>query len=258
MIRHLTLFLFSLFLCIRSYGQTIPSDSLLLATVFGYVDTNKTTTTKQYDNAEYRDRYNGKLTYSIIFKKISKIENEHVLVVVCRATCCYMHGHAFGLTNTYLLKHDVNKWNIVYANIESEDNIAPVGDDNKVELVKIGNSKTALIYPFLSTGNNHLERNITIYLLRMNNIIEISTIDLDYSNEAWIDAEAVAETDSCMIKSYESNYQIIKSEKNWYDIKVLRLVNGYGMGYKGKNTRQEEVVYSYIDGEYKKRTEYGK
>jgi len=229
-----------------------------LASVFGYVDADKISTTKEYAKEEYRKRYEGKLIYKVIFKRFTNIENQNVLVVVCRAVCCYMHGHAFGLTNTYFLKHDANKWKIVYANIESEDDIAPIGDDNKIELVKIGDSKTALIYPFLSTGNNHLERSITISLLTLNNIAEIGTIDLDYSNEAWIDVETVAKTDSCMIKSYESTYQIIKSEKNWYDIKVLRLINGYGIGCKEKNTEKEEVVYRYTNGEYKKTTEYGK
>ncbi len=233
-------------------SQKIPSDSFLLSTIFGCVDKTKNTVTKNYTNEATKIHPDDKLIYSIILKDFCQVENEQLLIVICRAEGFNLHGHPFGLTNKYLLKQFDNTWKIIHSAVQHEEEMSPIGDDNAISIVEIGQHTSALLFTFNSTGNHHLENNISIYQITVNSYVYIGNIDISYSNESWIDLEATPDTAECMAYGYESTYEIIPSQKDWYDIKLTQQTRTYDKGCKNELLEENEIIYSYFNGSYKK------
>jgi hypothetical protein len=129
--------------------------------------------------------------------------------------------------------------------MENDEPIA-IGDNPGMEIVRIGKTKSALKSQFSSTGNHHYDRNITFSLITLEGLKDLINIQMDYSTQAW----DILHKD-CNIRSYESTYQIIESDKEWFDIKIEKLTQIYSKDCLVKEEKRESRIYQYIDNEYK-------
>jgi hypothetical protein len=232
----------------RIFGQEIPNDSILLKTIFGQVDNNGRTATVEKPDEFKDDLWGDSLKYKVVFKQYAFVDGQELLIVVCDATCFMLHGHIFGFRNKYFINRRPNDFIIIKKNEVDEPN--PIGDTPDVQIVKIGKTKSALISSFSSTGNHHYERDITFKLITFDGFKDLINIQMDYSNEAWIDSK-IPEQEKCMIRSYMSTFQIIESDKEWFDIKIEKIIDKYSNGCSEKTETKESKIYSFIDNGYK-------
>jgi hypothetical protein len=230
------------------FAQEMPNDSILLKTIFERVDNNGRTATIEKPD-EFKDEVWGdSLKYKIVFKQDAFVEGQKLLIVVCDATCFMLHGHVFGFRNNYFLKRNPNGFTLI-KKFETEEPY-PIGDNPNTQIVRIGKTSSALISAFSSTGNHHYERDITFSLITFEGYKELINIQMDYSNEAWIDSN-IQEQEDCMIKSYMSTFEIVDSEKEWFDIRIEKTIENYSKGCSEKTEIKELKTYRYIDNKYK-------
>ena len=224
-----------------AFGQSIVSDSVLLRIIYGKVDNDGKTSTIEYLNNEFKQNKDDKLSFKIIFKGYFVLNNSNALYVICQAPSSFMQGHQFGFTESYYLKKQSGIWKVLQRNIDKEPN--PIGDDQEIKVEKIGIDKSALFSTFSSTGNHHLQRSISISHISNSGLKYIGEIDLDYSNEAWIDLNADSSSE-CKAFGYQSDYKIIESSKEWFDIKVIKRSKTFTKGCKEEIVNTNEILYT--------------
>lgn len=176
------------------------------------------------------------------------MNEQEILIVICDATCFMLHGHIFGFRNKYFIKRNSNDFIVVKRYEVEEPN--PIGDTPEMQIIWIGKSKSALISPFNSTGNQHYERNITFSLITFEGFKELINIPMDYSNEAWIDTN-IPEQEDCKIRSHMSTFKVIESDKEWFDINVDKTIDKYSKGCTDRTEIKESSIYRFIDNKYK-------
>jgi len=238
-----------LFIFNTSFSQEIPDDRALLKILYGKVDKGGKSSTIEYENKDFKQSPNDSLTFSVIFKEYFNLNNSKTLYVICQAKSFYLQGHQFGFTQRFYLRIESNKWKIINKYVDDEP--VPIGDDNEIKLITIGKNKSALISTFLSTGNQHVERSIFISYLSDAGLKSIGEIDLDYSNEAWVDFESAQDSIECDAFGYESKYEIIESSKEWFDIKVTKRIKTYTTGCKEAIIKAQEIIYCNSGTGYK-------
>ena len=229
-------------------GQTVPNDSLLLKTIYGYVDFNGETTTIEKPDEFKGGVWGDSLKFRIVFKEYIVLEGQELLLVISEAECFKSTGHYFGYRNKYFIKKNKTIFEIVKK--FEIDEPWPIGDEPGIQVVRIGKTKCALKSQFSSTGNQHYERVITFSLITLDGFKDLINIQMDYSNEAWV-IDEILENETCPNYSYMSSYQIINSDKSWFDINIEKVTYTYSKGCLAKEERKETKIYRYIDDEYK-------
>ena len=243
-----TFLLLFLMTCLNSFAQELPADSIILKKVFGETDKGGITYSRPFD----KERNEGICTYEecivwkIAFKQQVYLQNKNLLLVIIEADDLTQHGHQFGYRDIYFFKQTNNKLELIDSIITDQEN--PLGDNREFEIIDIGKNRIALVDRFASTGNQHAEDNKGIYLLEIGKLTFLLSVNC-YSNEAWKITDS--EDDECEASAYDEKYEIIKNEKEWYDIIIHHTDYGFTKGCKEKYIKfQKDKVFSYTDGKY--------
>lgn len=231
-----------------SFAQEIPSDSLIIKTIYGKTDINGNSYTCEYLGKDMVYSYEDSLVFRVVFKSKVNLNNTDYILAILRAPYGTHHGHQFGYKDLYFLKTIQGKLELVDS-IKSEFGL--IGDDSKFDIIDIGKNKKALVSKFCSTGNQHYFYSESINLLNLNQLKHLLLVK-NYSNLAWNLPDS--ENDDCNAQSYVETFEIINNNSDWYDIKVHRIEYGYTKGCKDEFiTLETYKTYKYINGEY---TEY--
>lgn len=243
--------LFILMINIDLKGQMLPSDSILLIEIFGKTDKGSMTFSRPFDKekGEGINTYEDKIVWKIVFKDTVNLQKEDFIITVIDAKDLTHHGHQFGYRNMYFFKQINNKVKLVDS-ITNEDEIG-LGDNSAFEIVDIGKEKKALIIQFGSSGNQHFEGSKSINLLELGKLTYLLSAE-SYDNSAWKIPES--ENMDCDAIRYDENFEILKSNKDFYDIKIHRIDYGFTKGCKDSYIKLEtDKIYSYFDGKFKEK-----
>jgi hypothetical protein len=234
---------------IKLIGQVLPSDSIILKEVLGKTDKGGLTYSRPFDK-EKEEEFNadeGEIVWKIVFKDNVYLQSQDFLFVIIEGEDFTQHGHQFGYRNMYFFNQINGKIKLVDS-ITGDDEIG-LGDNNSYEIVDIGKEKKALIIQFGSSGNQHYESSRSINLLEVGNLTYILSTK-SYDNSVWKMPEV--DEEDCQASKYDEDYEIIKNEKEWYDIKIHHMDYGFTKGCKESFVKLEsDKIYIYTDGKYK-------
>jgi len=226
------------------FSQEFPSDSIILKEVFGATDKGGKTFSSKYKGDENVPSYQDRVVYRIVFK--SNYGNNLILAIV-EAPYGTQEGHQFGYQDLYFIKLVGGK--VELANSIKSGGLGPIGDESVFEIVDIGKDKKALVSTFQSTGNHHFERTKSMRLLESNKLKYLFSVHAEYSNACCKTTQT--ENESCEAISYEETYEIVKSNSDWFDIKVhhkdFRFTKGCKESYL---SLESDKVYVYNGGNY--------
>jgi hypothetical protein len=229
-----------------SFGQKLPSDSSILGKIFLNTDKGGKTYSCQYSGEETYS-YQDILVYKIVFKTKVFLNNNSLILAIIEAPYGNQHGHQLGYRDLYFFKVVGEK--IVLIDSIISDGLIPIGDESIFDIKDIGLNKKALISTFQSTGNQHFENTKIIDLLELNKLTYLFSISSEYDNSSWVITEN--ENDSCRAERFEEVYEIVKTNTEWYNIKVnhkdFRYTNGCKEYYMTIDTNNE---YMYFNKQY--------
>lgn len=229
-------------------AQSLPSDSVLLKILYKKVDKGGKSYTRKCNEEEAKLSHSEEVSYGIRFKGYATVQGQKLLLVVSEAFLGWM-GHRFGFNDRYLLKKQGAVWKVVYA--EQDDMPNPIGDGSVWNVVQIGQNKVALLGDFANASGQHYDRSMGLSLITLQGFKSLWDVEFDYSNEAWIQLDSVDADQDCPIESYSSSMEIIKSNKPWFDIKVVKTTPQYLKGCKGIASEKKEThLYVYQQGAY--------
>ncbi|HZY78290.1 MAG TPA: hypothetical protein VFE50_02120 [Cyclobacteriaceae bacterium] len=231
-------FFLSLFILIGgpAVAQTIPHDSLILKSIYVHINTDKRSADYKYEDEIY--------TFSVVYKELWKVsEKETLLVVVTRAPLHNLHGHFWNLNTICYLKESSKLWKTILMKTE-EDYL-----EGEYRLMQIGAGKMALLGDCSSTGNHHFERSLRIKELTSKGAASIGFVGLDYSNEAFISNE-FKENEPCPINDVRSNYEFVKSGKEYFDLVLTQEEAKYTEGCKSHTPTSKKLVYTHDGTRY--------
>lgn len=246
-------FLISSVICLsvfaHSQSNNLPSDSLILTTILGRVDEGGIRSTISHPDEELVDYSSDSiLVFKVSYKESILIDQKEVVFVMIRAVDRMLQGHFFGFINTYYLEASDSTYRIIYKSETKEPE--PIGDDTEPEIIQIGKSKFAIKSTFESSGNHHIERSINFHEITSNGLINLLRLEMDYSNEAWIDEEQLSDSTACPIRITSSTYQTIRSDKIYYDIQTTTTTQNFNIGCNPTPETTESITYIYDNGRY--------
>ena len=244
------LFIIVLILPLHSFCQELPADSLILKCIFGKTDKDGKTYTCPYDGNENIYSYEKSLVYRISFKTAVTLDNKDLILTIAEAPYGTQHGHQFGIWNIYFFKSSAN--GLVLVDSIKSDGPEPIGDKSEFEIVDIGKNRKAIIFTFQSTGNQHFENTKYVDLLTIHQLKYLMTINSEYDNSVWKMPDS--DTAKCSAEKFRESFEILKSDKEWYDIRVHRVDYKFTAGCQNSVIASEsEKVYVYTDGKYTER-----
>ncbi len=212
--------------------------------MYGRCDKARKLYVRPLSDTESMYTYTDSMRYAVVYKKEVKIGGKSYLLNIAEARNSNLHGHQLGFTDFCFLKKNGTKWETASLIVSKEE--MPVGDIREYDVVEIGLNKQALVSTFQSTGNNHFERNITLSSLTLSAMPFLLQVDLEYSNEGFI-AEGDT-TVECEIRESSCEYEILKSAKEWFDVKVHKTVYTYNKGCFDRYVLSEEDILYIHDG----------
>ncbi|NLL28938.1 MAG: hypothetical protein GX259_09085 [Bacteroidales bacterium] len=234
---------------IALFGQEMPSDSLILKTIYGKTDIGGESYTCEYLGENIVSSYQDSLVFQIVFKSEVNLNNNDYILAILKARYGTQHGHQFGYEDLYFLKTVQGELELVDS-IKSEFGV--IGDESIYDIVDIGKNKKALISTFQSIGNQQFYRTESIQLLELNKLMNLFSVE-KYSDLAW--NLPASENDDCNATSYEETFEIVTNDSDWYDIKVHRVEYGFTKGCEDSFVISEsDKEYKYINGEYVEKT----
>jgi|GEM_PF-2472618 hypothetical protein len=239
-------------------SNNIPADSIILKIAYGRVDKSKNTYSHKLKKEEVNYSPGQKITYKIVFKSPVVLQGQFFLLVVTEAPNSSLDEEQFGYRDILFFQQTTKGHLQLIKSIIAADEM-PIGDeylwnegnDNNDEslfsIVDIGKNKKALISTFTTSGNQHIEDTKNIELLELGKLTFLCTIRYRYDNAAY-----VAQDDSvCVAEKSSSDFDIIKSDKEWFDIKVHFTAYGYKKGCAETFIKKKSVtLYSYKNGDY--------
>jgi len=241
------LFLLTLILSYAALGQDIPSDSLILKKVFGTTDKNGKTYSYKSDSETNISSYQDSVVFRVVFKSSINIDNKNLIMAILDAPYGTQHGHQFGYRNIYFFES--TKRGLDTVNSIKSERIIPIGDISEFEIVDIGKNKKGLISTFQSTGNHHFENTKEITLLGLTNLTPLLSITVEYDNSFCKPTET--ENDSCEAERYENTFEIIKTNSEWYNIRIHRKDYKFTKGCRENFiTAEYDKEYIFIDEKY--------
>jgi hypothetical protein len=245
----LTILVFFFFLCHYSYALELPTDSAILKTIFGKYDKGgKTFTRGKTEEEKEHEFYLDKIKYHVSYKINVTVNNRNLLLVIADAIIMYQHGHSWGYRNYYYLENSNDSLKLIKSIVDGEETL--IGDLDDFEILEIGKNKKALRSTFSSSGNWHYELAYSFYHVSLDEISFLFGFEMEYSNEAWNLAKS--EDAPCFAESRKSTYEIIKSNKEWYDVKVREETYSFSNGCKGKILESKKnTLYTFDGTEYK-------
>jgi len=224
-----------------SFSQGIPADSAIIKKIVEEKEIQRKLNLN-YIEGEDANQYYDSITYVISFKERVLVEDQQLLLVICDEPIFTQSGNTWWYRNFYYFNEDGRSLKIIKPQEDGEETL--IGDVNEFLVVEIGKNKKALISTFLSRENSQTEKNIIFYYLSKDSITYLFSIDIEFSNETL--KKDLAVEDDNIATSFESTYQIIKSDKEWFDVKVHKVNYGFTNGYKKRFVESEEdIMYSY-------------
>lgn len=231
----------------KVYSQNLPTDRLIIKKIYGKVDKSDNSFTRPFKEGEGNFFIYDSVTYEIAYKTIVNLKNKDILLVITKAITTGLHGHRWGYEDFYFFEQKNGDFKLIDSIVSESDN--PIGDLNDYSIIEIGKNKKALITTFQSTGNGHLESGKGFYLLNIGELIQVFGLNMEYDNSAWKIPEN--ENDDCEAKRYTNDFEILKSDKDWYDIKVHHIDYGFKKGCKDEyKSIEKDILYIYKDGKY--------
>lgn len=230
----------------NSYGQDLPSDRMILKKIYGKADMGNNTYTRPLQEGEETVIYDS-ITFRVAYKTKVNLKNKDIFFVATKAVTGGLYGHDWGYEDFYFFEQIEDDLTLIDSIVSESCNL--IGDFDNYSIIEIGANKKALILSFQSSGNRHLECRKGFFLLDIGKLTFLLGIDIEYDNSAWKIPEN--ENDDCEATKYKKEYEIIKSNKEWYDIKFHHTEYGFKKGCKNEYIIQEEdLLYIYKDGEY--------
>jgi hypothetical protein len=236
---------FLLFLGVTSFGQELPTDSILIEKVYGKCDSKSESFTRKHNEDEFQHPYFENITYRIKHKEIVNLNDKELLLLITEAPFIYQHGHVLGYMDIHYLEKINNDWKLINSIISEK----PLGDESNYEILIIGINKLALTSIFQSSGNRHFEKTISFYYLQLSESNLLFKMTLEYDN--LISKQPDSETAECEAEKHQSSFEIIESENEWFDIKENRTNYILSKGCENEKVESEyEILYSYDRGKY--------
>lgn len=228
----------------QAISQPVPTDAWLLKRIFGKVDRNNKTYTRSFREGEGDHSFRDSITYSVVFKQETDLKNQKIWVVVVEAPNSTQHGHYLGYMDLYFFKNTPHGFELVDSLVSESE--GPLGDRSDYSIIDIGNDKKALVSTFQSTGNHHFENTKTVCHLEIGSLTYLFNIYAEYDNSAW--KIPLNETDDCEAEKYTETFEVVKSEKSWYDVKVSHTDYQFTKGCKDEKISAQRVFTMVHDG----------
>lgn len=235
-----------LFLIHLSFSQDIPTDSSIQSILKEHCKTNDIDV---YCSNMYDDRKID-FIFPILFKDTATLGKQKYLIVISSIENGSMHGHTFGCKNYFFLRNNASTWSVKNQIIETEPQ--PILDQVEYDIIKIGKEKVALKSVFQSTGNQHYERNMSLSELNSCGLKHIFYLTLEYNNLAW--KLPPTSENECNASKIIKTFNIIPSDKEWYDINIIIEKYTYDKGCESEILQsQKKEIYSFTKGKYIKK-----
>ena len=230
--------------------QDLPSDSLILKTIFGKVEKVKGDFmfVRSFKEGEDYNSYPNDIRYSVVFKERVHLKGQDIIFIVAGAPLFTLMGDHFEYRQMFFYKTDLLGQLKLIKSIVSKEEVL-VGERTEYQVVQIGKNAWGLMDTFHSTGNKHYEQIKGISLLQIGKITGLLSVDTGYDNSAFI--SEVRDNEECQANCFESTFTIEKSEKEFYDVKVHRTDYKYTKGCKEKLIDKEsDSIFIYEKGKY--------
>ena len=226
----------------------VPEDYVLLKQIFGKYDADSTTFTRPRFAGEPTHVYFDSVKFSVTFKKQFTLDQKPRLLVICQALVGRLHFHTFILIRYYYFEPKNGQWKLSRRFGENADSW--VDDTHVFKLMETGKNKTALVSIYNHAGNSHMAEAYTLHHLAKDSIRRLGRFELSYSNKGWVGIETPAKQ-ACTATSYSSTFEVLRSDKEWYDIKVLKKHFRYTRGCKNAYVdSREKLLYRFNGKEY--------
>jgi len=232
---------------VNLYSQNLPSDSIVLKKIYGKFENDGKSFKHKLNEEELNFSNKDSICYRIVFKERTCINKRNLILTILEANNSFQHGHQFGYRDYYFIEQFENRIEIIDS-IISYDEI-PIGDKSNFEIADIGKQKKVLISNFQSTGNDHFEKKLNLYLLEIGKITFLLTIHSEYDNSTWNTPDL--ENEICEAQKYQENFEIEKNDTDWFNIRIHRTDYKFTNGCKESFIMSEfDKVYSYVNGQY--------
>ena len=197
--------------------------------------------------ANLHDNQTSYTTYPITYKSFVEIEQKNYVLVVSTVENGRIHGHTFGCRSLFILQKAAASYKVV--NHEIVNDPQPIMDQLSYEIVEIGRGKYALLSIFQSTGNHHYEKNMSLLYIKKHGFDYLLNLPLEYDNAAWNAPQSTE--DSCNARKMTQAFEIIKTEKTWYDITVIHRKYSYTQNCEEAELLDEtNRLYRFVNDEY--------
>jgi hypothetical protein len=230
---------------ILSQSALALEDHVILKSIFQTVDPSGNSYTFDAETeGDYSHPYFPKHIYTVDLKEKVQMDGKEYIFTVISAETGYLHYSTF--STVYMHLFDPSGQVIshytkgdpadLYANIES------------LEVVKIGHNKNALQIISSNAGNGHAYRSVSLSHITKDELKPTIGLSLNFSRGAWFDWDAVGESEECTCTDYEGDFEIIGSDKEWYDIELVRTNFSYSLGCKERIEQMDAFCIEH-DGE---------
>lgn len=237
-------------LCLSCEIQTsthipdIPPDYQLLKAIFGSYDADSTTFTRSHKEWEPHHPYYKKVQFSVSYTKQLVLEGKQVLLVVCQAPVGRLHYHNFYTMGYYLFEISQGRWRLFKR--FGEDKESMDDDVNGFDIIEIGKNKKALVSKYNHAGNGHMAQAYNLRHLSLDSLKYLGSMDLFYSNWQWNGLDVPEKAPCDRVEEYQLSFEVVKSDKVWYDIKQLKKNYNFTRGCKNKYVdSREKLLYKF-------------
>lgn len=199
----------------------LPSDSLILLSIFNEVDSSGNF--YKMENPEYMGQswVQENISFYVLYKYWIEVNHQKKLFVSTSAYTNSLHGHQMGIKNNYYLLQSEEGLEVDMQ--PEEDSYSVVGEISD-SIIQIGMNKKALVSYYFSDGNRHFESGITIYLFEEDKLTPVFRTDLLYDNAHRIDGLRFGE---CMFSTWKAKYSILNNNQEYFDIQLTKSTSSY-------------------------------
>lgn len=219
---------------------------MILKLIYGKTDITGVSYTRPHRGGEDEFSTSDSITFSIAFQAIVHIENKPFLLVITEAPDSYQQGSSYGYKAFYFFKENEKGFSIVDSIVSDEQE--PLGNVSNYQIVDIGKNKEALVSTF-QNSHGYFTQVESLYYITLGALTHLVSITDEYDNSDWNTPET--EDDECNAEKSSGSFEIIRDNKDWYDIKVNETEYGFTKGCQESYVKKEtESVYSYNGQEY--------
>lgn len=239
----IVLFIFLLGIATFLPAREIPADSVLLVALQTYVEGLDDSI---FCSESETDR-SVPMKVAIANKDTVTLNSKFYVLASNSAENGYLHGHVFGCTYFFFFQEKNGVWTVVDAMLQQET--SPSGGNTYFKIFDIGKNKKAIETSWGDCGNRSCYFGTDISLLEVGKTQFLYSFEREYDNSAWEITDDPSQP--CGAYAYETSYEVIKNDGEWYDLKIVKKEYAFTNGCEERKTNALTIEYvSYRNGKY--------